>query len=83
MHRAGLCARPPVESPPPTKTRNQITAEKKAEKLEKERTKHHSFRRIATVKNETAQEHTSTKTPCPPPPPKKTSKAPNKTRGQK
>lgn len=82
--REGLRTRPPVESLPPTKTKKQIAAEKKAERLEKERAKQDGLKRIAAVENETAREHASTNTPRPPPPPpKKTSKAASKTRGQK
>jgi len=54
IRRAGLRAHPPVESPPPTKTRKQIAAENKAEKLEKEQLKHDSLKRIAAVENETS-----------------------------
>jgi hypothetical protein len=73
VRRPGLRSHQIVEPTPPTKSRRQIAAEKKAEKEAKERKKNEGLKKIATVENAKAQEQeASTKTPRPAlPPPKK------------
>lgn len=82
VRRPGLRSRQIVEPAPPTKSRRQVAAEKKAEKVAKEREKNEGLKKIATVENAKAQEQeASTKTPRPAPPPlKKTSKKPPRKR---
>ena len=81
VHRSGLRSRQIVEPAPPTKSRRQVAAEKKAEKETKERKKNEGLKKIATVENAKAQEQAaSTKTPCLLPPKKSLKKTSRKRR---
>jgi hypothetical protein len=51
VHRSGHRSCQIVEPAPPTKSRRQVAAEKKAEKEEKERKKNKGLKKIATVEN--------------------------------